>query len=520
MINNYLKLIIFTILLSTGNGANILGIFPTASFSHQQPLLAISRALAAKGHKLTVITTNPSKPPIKNHRDVDISFMYDIFRNMSKNIEMDFQTRISAIQIVQNLPNFFEYLFISTMNSPEMQAFIKEINGTTYDLILFESLNYSGYLGFSELVGNPPIIGIITTHPSSTGDAMTGNPSLPSYIPSLILPHEHRMSFTERMANFLMHCYMEYTRIRYLDPLNERMLTRYFGAVKHTAYELERNVSLVIASADLATGYPRPVNPNTVFVGPLHIQQQIPALPQEIQKWMDESEDGVVYFSLGSNMKGTSVPAEKRAAFIKAFSQFPTFRVLWKWESDDKLPGQPDNVLTRKWLPQQSVLAHPKTRLFISQCGLQSLQEATTFGVPMMAIPMFGDQDYNAMKVAEAKAGIVVEFADINYQVVYETLNKLLKDSSYKENMMRLSKITNDKPMPALETAVWWVEYVLRHSGAPHLTPVSLELYWFQYLCLDVIAALLLAAAIPLAVVYYLLKILISKFVHKKVKTN
>ncbi|RZF36552.1 hypothetical protein LSTR_LSTR010663 [Laodelphax striatellus] len=520
MISNLHKLIILSSLLSTSYGANILGIFPTASFSHQQPLIAISRALAAKGHKLTVITTNPSDPPLKNHRDIDISFMYDVFRNMNKKIEMNFQTRISPSQVIRNLPNFFEYLFISTMDSPQMMEFIKEVNGTRYDLILYEALNYSGYLGFCELVGNPPLIGITTTHPAATTDAMTGNPSLPSYVPALMNPHQDRMSFTERMINFLMHCYWEYTRIRYIDPLNERLLKKYFGDVKHTAFELERNVSLVIASADLATGYPRPVHPNTVFVGPLHIQQQIPPLPQDIQKWMDEAEDGVIYFSLGSNMKGTSVPAEKRAAFNEAFNQFPRMRVLWKWESDEKLPGQPDNVLTRKWLPQQSVLSHPKTRLFISQGGLQSLQEATSFGVPMMVIPMFGDQDYNAAKVAEAKAGIVIEFTSLNYELVYQTLKKLLTETSFKENMMRLSRITNDKPMPALETAVWWVEYVLRQGGAPHLRPASLELNWFQYFCLDIIAVLLLAAAIPPLLVYYLLKYVVSKVFHKKIKTN
>lgn len=71
---------------------------------------------------------------------------------------------------------------------------------------------------------------------------------------------------------------------------------------------------------------------------------------------MDGAEEGVIYFSLGSNMQGKSVPANIRAAFINAFKQFPKVRVLWKWEADTKLPGQPDNVLVKKWLPQQPIL--------------------------------------------------------------------------------------------------------------------------------------------------------------------
>ncbi|RZF33014.1 hypothetical protein LSTR_LSTR014867 [Laodelphax striatellus] len=53
--------------------------------------------------------------------------------------------------------------------------------------------------------------------------------------------------------------------------------------------------------------------------------------------------------------------------------------------------------------------------------------------------------------------------------------------NSYKDNMMTLSKITNDKPMPAVETAVWWIEYVLRTQWTPHLRPASIGLTWYQY---------------------------------------
>lgn len=45
----------------TVDSANILAIFPTASYSHQMPLLGVARALADRGHNLTVITTNPLK---------------------------------------------------------------------------------------------------------------------------------------------------------------------------------------------------------------------------------------------------------------------------------------------------------------------------------------------------------------------------------------------------------------------------------------------------------------------------
>lgn len=39
---------------------------------------------------------------------------------------------------------------------------------------------------------------------------------------------------------------------------------------------------------------------------------------------------------------------------LTALAELP-YNVLWKWETDH-LPGQPKNVMTKKWLPQQDIL--------------------------------------------------------------------------------------------------------------------------------------------------------------------
>lgn len=60
--------IVLVTLVYSAEGANILAMFLMPSYSHQMPLLCLSKALAARGHNLTVITANPS----------EVSFVYTI----------------------------------------------------------------------------------------------------------------------------------------------------------------------------------------------------------------------------------------------------------------------------------------------------------------------------------------------------------------------------------------------------------------------------------------------------------
>ncbi|XP_075218155.1 UDP-glycosyltransferase UGT5-like [Lycorma delicatula] len=500
--NSIREIFVLIITIMYCSAANILCIFPTPSYSHQKPLLTLSTALAKKGHNLTVITPNPSKEPIINHREVDVSFLYIEWKKVAEVKKISLQGRISPKQITGDLYNFLNFITSLLFGSPKITELIRELNNTKYDLILYESFYYSSLLGFADITGNPPIIGLTTLNSLMISDSPQGNPVLPSYIPFPFLPYRDKMTFWERSYNLYLTIYCHYILEYNLKPMHENHI-QHFGNIKHTAEELEYSKSLLIVSSDLAIGYPKPVQPNTIYVGPMHITKS-ESLPQDLLKWMDNAEDGIIYFSLGSNMKGTSVPEEKRAAFIEAFKKFPKIRVLWKWEADIDLPGRPNNVLARKWLPQQSILAHPKLQLFISQVGLQSFQEATYYGVPILGIPMFADQDFNARKVVETGAGLSLEFNDITYEHVYEKLKELLTNSSYKEKMACLSNLMKDRQNSPLDTAVWWVEYVLRHNGAPHLRPASLDLTFYEYYMLDILIVGLIFVIISLYIIYFI----------------
>lgn len=80
---------------------------------------------------------------------------------------------------------------------------------------------------------------------------------------------------------------------------------------------------------------------------------------QNIEKFINEATQGVIYFSMGSLLRSETFPKRKLNAFLYAFSKIPQ-RILWKWGSDT-LPGKSDNIMISKWMPQRDIFGRIHT---------------------------------------------------------------------------------------------------------------------------------------------------------------
>ena len=76
------------------------------------------------------------------------------------------------------------------------------------------------------------------------------------------------------------------------------------------------------------------------------------------------------------------MPEEKRKMFLRVFGQLKQ-KVLWKWETEH-MPDKPSNLKLVKWLPQQDILAHKNTQLFVTHSGQSSTQEALCHGMSVI----------------------------------------------------------------------------------------------------------------------------------------
>lgn len=196
-------------------------------------------------------------------------------------------------------------------------------------------------------------------------------------------------------------------------------------------------------------------------------------------------------------------------------------RVIMKWESDE-FEGKPENVMVGKWLPQDGILNHKNVQLFVSHCGLGSAVESKYFGVPMLGIPIFGDQYKNAENIVKEGWGIRLDLKTLDEEKLSAAIDEMLNNPKYSETVKRASELYRDRPMNARDTAAYWVEYVIRHRGAKHLQYPGVHINLLQANSIDVIAFLFVVIYVGFKCTVFSLKFIFSKICKRtsKLKIN
>lgn len=143
---------------------------------------------------------------------------------------------------------------------------------------------------------------------------------------------------------------------------------------------------------------------------------------------MDNAPNGVVYLSFGSVLKLNQLPKKELNILIQQLGKINQ-KVLFKWESDEKIKF-PSNIIARKWFPQADILGHPNCVLFITHGGIHSTEEAIYFGVPMLAISVFGDQLHNSLVMQNKGAAINIKYSEFTESSFEVALHTILNNNS------------------------------------------------------------------------------------------
>ncbi|XP_065222649.1 UDP-glucosyltransferase 2-like isoform X2 [Planococcus citri] len=486
---------------SSCEGARILGVFPIGGISHYAPAEAVLKALAARGHDVTVISSYPQKTPLKNFHDIDVS---KVKRNAVNSLSFDLVR--TALQSASN--NFYYVAEVSrtycevAFSMPEVQALLDE----KFDLVMTEIFGADCNVGFAWKY-KAPLVSLISSRPLPWTYSRVGSPQNPSYMRQVHIDYSLPMTFWQRLENTYYYLYFSvFYDLHHNGPLTDKMSKEFFGPRVPSVRDIVQNTSLVLVNSHHSVESAYPLTPNFIEIGGIHIKKAKP-LPSDIQKFMDEAKQGVIYFTLGSLVRTSTLPKQVIEAFRDAFAELPV-KVLWKFELE--LENIPPNVYISKWFPQSDILAHPNLKAYITHGGQLGTLEAVYNAVPLVGIPMFHDQHGNIQSLVEKGAAVKLGLNNLVKDKILTALKAVLFDKSYAENMKKLSQKFKDRPLSAADTAVYWIEYVLRHEGAHHLRSAATDMPWYQYFLIDVISFIAIIFICFIFIIRYIIKFIVN----------
>lgn len=193
-------------------------------------------------------------------------------------------------------------------------------------------------------------------------------------------------------------------------------------------------------------------------------------------------------------------------------------QVIWRHKGE-RPSTLGNNTLIVDWMPQKDLLGHPQTKVFVAHGGTNGVQEAIYHGVPVLGIPLFFDQFDNLLRLRERGAGKIIELGDVNGHSFEKGINEVLHQDSYRQNIQRMSRLHRDQPLAPMDQAIFWVEYVMRHKGAPHLRTEAYKMPWYAYYSLDVLLLLVSVATVLLLSTLALFRFLCCRS-RRKTKTK
>jgi MGT family glycosyltransferase len=98
----------------------------------------------------------------------------------------------------------------------------------------------------------------------------------------------------------------------------------------------------------------------------------------------------------------------------------------------------PSNVRLEAFVPHSAVLPHAKA--MVTQCGLGTLMKALAHGVPVVCIPLVGDQPENAARVVAHGVGIRLK-RDASSEQIRNAIQRVLTQPGFGESARRLAEI-------------------------------------------------------------------------------
>lgn len=238
--------------------------------------------------------------------------------------------------------------------------------------------------------------------------------------------------------------------------------------------------------------YPVGARTNDYFSFGTYCNPPKSGLDQEWEEFVnDPKSKGTILVAFGTIIDWRFAPEEKFEIFLNVLNKLKDYRVIWSMKGD-----RPDGLLAHvkvsSWVPQQQILNHEKTVLFLSHGGLKSVKEAVCSATPSIFMPMFAEQMRNAWLAKSKGFARILNKFHISEPYLENHIREVVEHPSYQTNAEHLLSTFADRPMPALDEAAFKFSRLFKYKGKmpKYFYPKSIDLSYMTTLNLDVLIIL------------------------------
>ncbi|XP_011679713.2 UDP-glucuronosyltransferase [Strongylocentrotus purpuratus] len=515
------SLIIVMFVISYTSANNILVNPMIGKGSHFYTSAAIGEQLIHRGYNVTFLLGSAFENHARSSRyghmfhwevfkhPIPTQAVHDMFANLSKLISD------SARDVTYELP-VQSVLQEARLNDCrallEDEALIGRLRAANFSAVLFDYTWVCGAM-VGELLDLPYFVFFIFPY-SCHVTSIEGSSFHPAYIPSMMTSYSNKMNFKERVINSLVYTLLE----KILGPnlvAPYKELTLRFGIPD--PLELLTNSKLWLVNSDFVGEFPCAFAPNVIQVGGL-TTRAAEELPADIEDFIQGSgDDGIIICAFGTFLILDDSNLHVIRIFAEAFDRLPQ-RVIWLLKTPPPFPI-PANIKILPWLPQNDILGHPQTRALFFHGGQNSYYEAIYHGVPVVVMPIFGDQNDVATRIVHHGLGLKLDKGFMNAENLYDALHEVTTNATYTKTAKRMSSAFQDRPMRPAERAAFWIDHAIKHGTNNLEIPVH-TLNPFQYYLIDVISFILVVVFFFFYIVFKCCMLICSKACNCYIKSK
>jgi len=270
------------------------------------------------------------------------------------------------------------------------RAVLRAVDQVRPDRIIVDHLAFSARLALT--AAGIPHADVVLGHPSAlpVGDEVYGYPTA---WPAAFHPSPAELAGLHRLC--------EQVRDGFTAEWNAALTTLAPGArPSEDAFQEHGDVLLYNYPSALHDPARTALLPPHVFLG--SAVREAPA-PPEVREWLAGSDQPIAYVSFGSFLSTRDDVLARVLAALRPSG----LRVAVATGSAADLPPLPPEWLVRPFLPQPALLE--RAVLAVTHAGNNSVTEALSAGVPMLALPFSTDQFAGAAAIETAGVGVALD---------------------------------------------------------------------------------------------------------------